>query len=379
MSYALATIWHERHRFLPAVLAVAFSAVLIVLQSGLLLGILSTMSTPVDQARADIWVTYPGVRSVDLGRGIPEPWVYKLEEQPEIEQVEPCVIGFGLWTIQGTGKDHEIRTEVCSLIGTFLDTNSIAVIEPLLRRPDLLDQLREPGAVVIDRSELGRLGVTGVGDKAEVMGFTVHIVGVLEGLKSIGGAYVFCSIDTARALLHYWPQDATYLLGKCRNRSDADRVAARLRLSPRINAYTQAQFSTRSRWHWMTTTKAGLALAFTAALGLLVGAVVTSQTLYAATTAAQREYATLRAMGIPRWRLRMSVLAQSFWVGLAGLVTAVPVTAVLSWIASTIGTAIRLNWVIVVAAAAITLVMALASGLLALRSLQQVDPVHNIR
>jgi putative ABC transport system permease protein len=75
----------------------------------------------------------------------------------------------------------------------------------------------------------------------------------------------------------------------------------------------------------------------------------------------------------------MSVLAQSFWVGLAGLVTAVPVTAVLSWIASTIGTAIRLNWVIVVAAAAITLVMALASGLLALRSLQQVDPVHNIR
>ena len=29
MSYSLATLWHERQRFLPGVLAVAFSALLI--------------------------------------------------------------------------------------------------------------------------------------------------------------------------------------------------------------------------------------------------------------------------------------------------------------------------------------------------------------
>src|SRR3954452_9212976 len=48
MSYALTTLGHERQRFLPAVLAVAFSALLIALQSGLLLGLLTLMSTPVD-------------------------------------------------------------------------------------------------------------------------------------------------------------------------------------------------------------------------------------------------------------------------------------------------------------------------------------------
>ena len=47
-------------------------------------------------------------------------------------------------------------------------------------------------------------------------------------------------------------------------------------------------------------TKAGIALGYTALLGLLVGAVVTSQTLYAATTASAKEYAILLAMGIPR-------------------------------------------------------------------------------
>ncbi len=32
MIYSLATIWHDRQRFLPGVLAVAFSALLIALQ-----------------------------------------------------------------------------------------------------------------------------------------------------------------------------------------------------------------------------------------------------------------------------------------------------------------------------------------------------------
>ena len=59
-------------------------------------------------------------------------------------------------------------------------------------------------------------------------------------------------------------------------------------------------------------------------LGLLVGAVVTSQTLYAATAASLKEYAVLRALGIPRWRMALSVLGQSFWIGLAGVVIAVP-------------------------------------------------------
>ena len=71
-------------------------------------------------------------------------------------------------------------------------------------------------------------------------------------------------------------------------------------------------------------TKAGIALGYTALLGLLVGAVVTSQTLYAATAASAKEYAILLAMGIPRRRVTMTVLVQSFWVGLFGMVVAYP-------------------------------------------------------
>src|ERR1700732_3357139 len=92
-----------------------------------------------------------------------------------------------------------------------------------------------------------------------------------------------------------------------------------------VSAFTSEDFSVRSRLHWLTKTKAGIALGLAAALGLLVGAVVTSQTLYAATAASLREYAVLRALGVPRWRMGMAVMSQSFWVGMFGLLAAAPV------------------------------------------------------
>src|SRR6266851_3596857 len=134
MSYAITTIWHERNRCLPAIMAVAFSALLIALQSGLLLGLLSMMSTPVDKASADIWVTFPGTRSVDLGLPIPSYWETRLQEQPGVERVETGVMGFALWTLPANERRKE-NTEVCMLVGTELDRDSIALVEPLRRQP----------------------------------------------------------------------------------------------------------------------------------------------------------------------------------------------------------------------------------------------------
>ena len=143
MSYSLTTIWYERQRFLPAILAVAFSAVLVAVQSGLVLGLLSMMSLPVDKATADVWVGYPGVRSVDLGRPIPERWVVRVAAQPEVERAEPAVLGFSLWTRPGPSPNSTI-SEVCTVVGTRLDPNSLAAVEGVRVDQDLLARLSEP-------------------------------------------------------------------------------------------------------------------------------------------------------------------------------------------------------------------------------------------
>ncbi len=378
MSYALSTIWYERQRFLPAILAVAFSAVLIAVQAGLVIGLVSMMSLPVDKASADIWVGYPGVRSVDLGRPIPDRYASRVAAQPEVERVEPCVLGFSLW-VRVTSKNEPATPEVITVVGTRLEPSSLGAVEYLRTNPQLMAKLVEPYTVAVDESELGRLGIRGVGDQAEVFGHRVRVVGTVKGYRSLGGPYVFCSTETARNLIRDPPGGVTYHLAKCRNPEDAELVARRLGKYRQMSAYTADEFSQRSRIYWLTTTKAGVAVGFTALLGLLVGAVVTSQTLYAATAASQREFATMRAMGIPRWRLMMSVVEQSFWVGLFGVILAVPLTFLLAEAADQLGTTVRLHPYILLASAAITMLMALVSGLAALRSFQGVDPAHNIR
>jgi len=371
MSYSLITLWYERQRFLPGILAVAFSALLIALQCGLLLGLFSITSIPIDMSNADVWVGHPEVPSVDLGRPIPESWMSYFPME-EVEQVEPFIEGFGYWDKPTGGM------ELCVIIGSRMNPNALGAIKQLsLENRMALAQL---GAIVVDEGEFGRLGITKIGDTAEVAGRRVSIVGTVSGLKSLAGPYVFCSLETAKSLLRPPPDQVTFLLAKTKSKEAAKRVVEHLKAYPRkIAAFTSEDFSLRSRLHWLFKTKAGVALGLAAMLGLLVGAVVTSQTLYAATVSQLKEYAVLRAMGIPRWRMAFSVLAQSFWVGMAGVAIAIPMIFILAAAGSGAGAKVLLPWWLLVGAVVVTMSMALVSGLWALRSLRLVEPVSLLR
>jgi len=380
MSYALITLWHERQRFLPGVLAVAFSALLIALQCGLLLGLLAITSIPIDYTRADIWVGAQEVNTVDVGEPIPMAFMGRLAENPEVDPstIEPFIESFRHWKKPSGG------TELCIVLGSQIDDRASGTVKALT--PEIREKLTEPASIVIDKSELERLGLAkGTGDTAEINGCKVRVVGMVSGYRSLAGPYVFCSTKTALALMR--PQmnaDQTiYLLARCKDPNDATKVVERMRqkYSPNsdMSVFTSKDFSWRSQMHWLFKTRAGVAIGYTAILGLIVGAVVTSQTLYAATVASLRELAILQALGIPRWRMVMSVIAQSFWVGLAGVVISIPTIYVMARLAGFVGAKVLLPEWLLAAVCVITLLMAMAAGLFALRSLRQVEPASLLR
>jgi len=370
MGYALQTLWYERQRFLPGVLAVAFSGVLIALQCGLLLGLFAITSIPIDHTTAHLWVGSREVLSVDLGRPVPEKLLSRVASIPGVDKLEFYNQAFANWTKPDGGSD------LCMVIGSKLDPDAIGALQELT--PELRERLTEPFGVVIDKSELGRLGVKGVGDVAEINKQKVRVVGLVEGMKSMAGPYILCSLDTSRKLISIvLPKDhSTYLLARCSDPADAPRIVAELdQMYPNdMSVFTSHQFSVRSRLHWLMKTKAGVALGYAALLGLLVGMVVTSQTLYAATTASAREYAILLALGIPRWRVSWAVLTQSFWVGLLGVVVSFPAVFGLGELANLGGIKVRLPIELLAATVVITLTMAMISGLVALRSVRQIEP-----
>jgi putative ABC transport system permease protein len=371
MSYSLATLWHDRSRYLPGVLAVAFSAVLIALQCGLLLGLFAITSMPIDHTRADVWIGGPDVVSVDVTRAIPESYLTRLAAQPEVASCEIYVQSYSQWLKPAGG------VELCIVIGSRLGPEALGSVDELT--PELRGLLTEPGAIVVDESDLGRLGISGVGDTGEIAGNRVRVVGLVYGLRSIAGPYIFCSIETARMLVRLPRDHSSYILARCHNRADAQALLTRLRKDNNLSAFTSEEFSLRSRLHWLFKTKAGIALGYAAALGLLVGAVVTSMTLHAATAASVREYAVLQALGIPRWRMASAVLSQSFWVGFSGVSLALPAVFTFAQIATKLGARVQLPWWLLAGAGAITLVMAMMAGLFALRSLRQVEPAILLR
>jgi putative ABC transport system permease protein len=213
----------------------------------------------------------------------------------------------------------------------------------------------------------------------EVSGRRVRVVGLVRGLRGVAGPYLFCSTATARQLLGLGPDQTTFLLARCRHPGDAPAVVERLRSYEAMSACTSADFSLRSRLHWLTKTRAGIALGCAALLGLIVGAAVTTQTLSAATAAALREYAVLEALGIPTWRMAALVLAQSFWVGLVGISLAVPASIGSAQVIRALGGMIQLPAWLLGSAAALTLLTALLSGLLSLRPLRLIQPAALLR
>lgn len=372
--YSLKILWHGRNRFLPAVLAVSFSAVLIAVQFGVLLGTLSVSSRPIDHAPAQIWAGIRGTPSIELGHPVPDSWLYRLQAQPEIEDAETYLYEFTYWHKPTGGAVH------CCIIGTHLERDSLGPVRDLT--PQTRTLLTEPGAVVVDAMELGRLGLRhGVGETAEIVGRKVRVVGLVHGFKSIWGPYVFCSMQTARMVLYqFLPDQAQYLLARCRRGADVPAVVARLRRKyPEMTIITRENFSLQTRWYWLTRTRVGIALGLTSVLALIVGLVITSQTLYAATAASLREYAVLRALGLPRWRIARMVLAQSFWIGLAGVITSLPMALLLGRVAGLIGAEIHLPAWLLAATIMVTMAIALVSGLLALRSLRLVEPANLLR
>src|SRR5262245_31397576 len=151
MGYALQTLWHERSRYAAGVLAVAFSAMLIAVQCGLLLGLFKLTSIPVDLTTADVWVGSTAAPSVDLGRPIPEWYLSRVEGLPGVTRVEGYVAGYATLA-RPTGG-----TELCFLLGGSVDPGSAGAATVLSRKQ--LDALTEPDSIVVDESALRGLGL----------------------------------------------------------------------------------------------------------------------------------------------------------------------------------------------------------------------------
>ena len=376
MSYALQTLWHERNRYASGVLAVTFSAVLIALQCGLMLGLFKITSIPIDNTTADLWVGSTAVPSVDLGKPIPESYMTRLSGIPGVGMPEYYIANFANFTKPSGG------TELCYLLGSKLDTGAAGAATLLTK--DQREALTMPFAIIVDESDVKRLesprsGRRQAEDQRQGSHGGRHGEGTQEPGRAVGVLFAAHRAATARLSLAARPCDL--LAGPLRlaRAGQGGRGRTPRTVPDRHGRLHRRRVLDRVAVVLATRTKAGLAIGYAALLGLVVGMVITAQTLYSATAANAKEFAILLALGIPRWRISLMVLAQSFWVGVIGIALAYPICHGLRYAALRMGNDVDLRWEVLAGTTILTIGMALLAGVLALRSVRQIEPMTLLR
>lgn len=370
MSVALKSLIYDWRRFSPAVVAVAFSGLLVLLQAALILGIFSLSSLYVTRSSADLWIGYPGVQSVDLGRPISDQAELFAWMQPGVQQVEPFLWGSGEWRTQRQGMVNVY------IVGVMLEPGAMGLSEVLT--PEQRASLTQPGTVLVDEGDVNKLGVQ-VGDTVEINGSRVQVVGLTKGLRGLGGVNIIASLATTRMLdpAAGPGSDVAYVLARFSSDKAAVKAVREMNAVGRakgFEALSAKGFADRTTWYWLTESGAGVAFLFGSIVALAVAIIITSQTLTAAVAGSIKEFAALRALGFSMPSLRAIVLEQSAWVGIAGLVAAGLLTGLLAIVARSHGVPIVLSAPMIAAAGALIILVALGSGAWALRRVAQADP-----
>jgi len=120
-------------------------------------------------------------------------------------------------------------------------------------------------------------------------------------------------------------------------------------------------------------------LLIAAVLGVIVGMVIVSQTLYSATMERLQEFATIRAMGATNRYLRAIVLRQSLVSGTLGYAVGTATALVVAWLSRTSSATLMLSYPLIVILGAVTLAMCVGASLISIRKVLRVDTASVFR
>jgi putative ABC transport system permease protein len=370
MTFTLAfrNLFHDRVQLVVTLVGILFSVVLMAVQLGLYLGARSMIIATIDRADGDVWVMAYGTKNFEEAQPIDGRARYTALATPGVIKATPLMTSFTEW------KKPKGGSTLTVVIGSDVEDGGLV---PWNISEGDLSGLGARDAVFVDRTYLTELGVTGLGDTAQVGGTRVKIAGITDGIRSFTvSPFVFTTLNRARSLLGVPADKVTYVLAKVAPGVAPEKVRDDLRAAmPDVEVLTKAEFRERSLNHWLFSTGAGIALIGGALLGLIVGTVIVAQTLYASTKDHLNEFATLRALGSSSGFIHGVILAQAGLSAVLGY--ALGMVVALGIVLATTNTALPILMTPALAGLlfALTVGMCAVSAIAAINKVTKIDPV----
>ena len=358
---------HDRSRLVVTMVGVVFAVVLIAIQIGLYLGFVESATTIITHTRADLWMVAKGTRNFEITVPIHEREAYLARSVPGVAHAEGLMVQFVPW------KKPEGGDESVLLVGFDLNRG---LAGPWNLVEGDLEALRRPDTVVVDRLFADKLGVRGPGDHVEINGHRARVVALTQGIRSFTTSpWVFTAAHTAQEMSGFDSSQWNYVIATVAAGHDPDEVRDTLSAAiPRADVYTSQELAETTRDYWLFTTGAGASVLVSAVLGLLVGAVIVAQVLYATTVDHLSEFGTLRAMGAPRGFVYRVILSQAAISATVGHLIGIAIAMALSKGSEAGSVLILVTPQLALGLYLVTLTMCMGASLVSIRKAMTIDP-----
>jgi putative ABC transport system permease protein len=360
-------LFQDRVRLIATVVGIVFSIILVTVQIGLFLSFERMVTTMIDHAEADLWIMPRGTKCFEDPSLLDERERFRALSIPGVTKAVPLVIGFAEWKLPNGGATPVF------VVGS--DENSAG-----LQRWNIiagsLDQLATPDAVAVDQSYFERLGVSGLGDVAEMRDRKAKVAVITRGIRSFTTTpYVFTSFDRARSYIGISPNKATYFLVRVSPNYDLESVRRQIADNATdTEVLTSEEFRVRSRSFWLFGTGAGAALFAGALLGIIVGTVIVAQTLYSSTKDHLKEFATLRAIGSSSIYIVKVILWQALLSAVIGFCIAAAIGLLIVQMTADTALPVVMTPGLMVGLFVLTLIMCAVSAISAILEVMRMDP-----
>lgn len=379
MSLALSTLLYEWRRYTAAIVALAFSGLLVLAMAGMFMGMGKSFTATIDRSAADVMVLAPGATRLFNGpSGVPRRIMPQIYTHPDVVTVDYIDMSGGRF--QSVGEPGANTRMEFVMVSSIVTTPGNPTI-PVDYSDELIEALRQPYAIAVDESALGRLGVQ-LGDQAIYNGRTVRVAAVTRGYPNFMQAGLVMSRDTLRMLGEaYTGERVGPLMVKLRDGADPEVVVAQLnaQANGQYRAWTRTSLSKANESSMFEEGIVVVMLGFSLFLGVLIGVAITSQTLRGAILANIKEFASLRALGVSMPSLRRIVVELSFWVGVTGVLASFALTWAVSLLAQTFGLPMAFPVWMLTLVSGVLITIALASGLLSMGILKKSQPADLLR
>ena len=319
-------LFHDKMKLATALIGVVFSVVLVTSLGGLYIASSENATGIIRNAGGDLWIAARGTRSVDLAEPISRRRLYQTLATPGILWAEPLIMHFSPWRLP------DGRQEVTEVVGIMPNTQ---LKLPWGMASGNAQCIRHDDGVIIDERERKRFGaydrLLEIGDRVEILNTRTRVAGFSQGVGSFTNIpYVFMTERQARQCTTLGDEQTKFVVAKVAPGTEINDLRRRLATHMGdVDVLTTDEFARLTRDYWLFGTGVGMGIIFAAVLGLVVGAVIVSQTIYASTLDRMAEYGTLKALGMSNLRLAGIIVQQALLIGLIGNVLGI---ATISWL-----------------------------------------------